>query len=133
MASKTANRDDYPAVETTEDTTIESVEQSFESGTLRRVTVELRWFHGEQLEGENVGNIKDEITAVVEFSIPHGENVAALSGFYPQTNSTGERLYRDTLKSLRVVGKAGKVVLEHTPPEVTVRPPTETINNELTY
>lgn len=133
MASKTANRDDYPEVETTEDTTVESVEQSFEAGTLRRVTVELRWLHGEQFEGGNVGNIKDEITAVVEFSIPFGEDVAELSGFYPQTNGTGERRYRDTLKSLRVVGHAGNVVDEHTPADVAVRPPTETINNELTY
>ena len=107
--------------------TTESVEVDFQGGSPNRVRLTVRWEQGIESNCEHGGHkrVDKHTKAIVEFRID--DSVATLTGFYPDTTKTGEMLYRETLRSLRVLPYAAEGVIDLVPDDVTVDPPYETI------
>jgi hypothetical protein len=102
--------------------------------TLDRILVEATWVkRAEKSFGEiEHSRTEDSVTAYVEYKpLDRDDSMLALSGFYPNTTKTGDMLYRETLKALRVIEHAHWVVADNMPDGYGVYPYSMVIDEEL--
>lgn len=127
MASTTD--EDDPIIEDFMETITNDVTLTYENGSLHRITVTCAWQQGYRDKGRNTTEIENAYQAIVEYTVK-GE-VAELTGFYPETNSTGRYLYRENLKAIRLLPHARDEVAQRIDDDIDVEPPTEVLNHQL--
>jgi len=119
-------------IEQVTETVTESVKGEYENGTLDTITVTATWKRATYFKGANDAcHVDMSITAEATFTVSRTEQRAALKRFYPDTNQTGKHLKRRVLQSVRALDHCATVVDERTAPEIEVRDPIETLQNQL--
>ena len=99
-------------------TETESVELDYAGGNLSRIEVLVTWERGTRPTDSALsgGHVDTHTRAHVEYKLSNG--VATLSGFYPDTQRTGNGRYRATLRSLRAMAHAYKEVQDRVDDDV---------------
>jgi len=102
----------------------------YDGGDLSTVTVEVVWERGERSPKDNVNDdyVSASYRAKAKFNVSNGE--ATLTGFYPETNATGEQLWGKTLRCLRCLPHAAEAA-ESVEEVDTVVAPVETVLEQI--
>jgi hypothetical protein len=120
--------------ETYERVVTNSVEEEYRNGTVETITVTATYEKGSVFEDhrERTQRMVDATSTVIAvYKI--GDDEAELDGFYPETEQSSERLFRENRKSLRALAPTANVVAERVPEEVEVIAPKTTLVGELVH